>query len=115
MNRSLIIGSVLFLLGQAGVWYQTNGQFISVWAKKHPQFMMLLGLPISLTFIYATSYIVKGFEGELWPGRLVGFATGMVVFSILTYVHRGEPITIKTLITLLLALTIVCIQVFWKS
>ena len=115
MNRYLFIGSILFFLGQAGVWYQTNGQFISPWAKKHPQFVMLLGLPISLIFIYGTSYMVKGFEGELWPGRLIGFATGMVVFSTLTYIHRDEPLTIKTLITLVLAFTIVCIQVFWKQ
>ena len=76
--------------------------------------MAAAGWPISLILIYASRYVVTGFDGLLWPGRLVGFASGMVIMALLTYFHMGESISMKTGITLLLALAITLIQVFWK-
>ena len=77
--------------------------------------MALIGFPISYILIIATKYVVAGFDGLLWPGRLVGFGTGMIVMAILTYCYMGEGITTKTLISLVLATTLVFIQVFWKA
>ena len=76
--------------------------------------MAAFGWPISYILIYASRYVVEGFDGLLWPGRLVGFASGMIVMALLTYLHMGESISMKTGITLLLALAITLIQVFWK-
>ena len=112
--RSLIIGAFLFLVGQTLVWYQINGQFISTWAKERPIVMSLLGVPISYVYIYATQYTVEAFNGSLWPQRLIGFAMGMLAFAVLTYLHLNESLTTKTLITLFLAVAILCIQVLWK-
>lgn len=109
-----IYGSLFYVLGQLLVWYQINGQFLSTWIKNNPLYMSLLGIPISLVYIKATEYSVEAFDGELWPQRLVGFAVGMIVFSILTYIHLNETLTPKTIITLILSLIIVLIQVFWK-
>ena len=112
--HNILIGFILFIVGQAMIWFQTNGQFIWPWAKEHPWIMAMCGLPISYLLIIATKYIVAGFDGLLWPGRLVGFGTGMVVMAILTYCYMGEGINTKTLVSLVLATTLVFIQVFWK-
>lgn len=114
MNK-LLIGIILFLIGQALIWIQTNGQFIWKWAKDNPLGMALIfSIPISYGFIYATKMVVEYFDGALWPGRFIGFGTGMIIFSILTYYFMGEGITSKTAVSLVLATTLVLIQIFWK-
>lgn len=114
MNKNILIAFLLFILAQVLIWYQTNSQFFNEWAKERPLTMALAGIPISYVLIYASKYIVAGFDGLLWPGRLVGFSTGMIVMGVLTYIHLGEGITLKTGTTLLLAFTIVMIQLYWK-
>jgi hypothetical protein len=102
------------MIAQGMIWYQTNSQFFSNWVKERPLLMACLGIPISYILIYASRYVVAGFNGLLWPGRLIGFSTGMIIMTILTYVHLGEGITMKTGITLLLAFIIVMVQLYWK-
>ena len=113
--NNILAAVILFTIGQAMIWFQTNGQFVWPWAKENPMLMALIGFPISYILIVATKYVVAGFDGLLWPGRLVGFGTGMIVMAILTYCYMGEGITTKTLISLVLATTLVFIQVFWKA
>lgn len=114
MNRFILNGFLLFLVGQAMIWYQTNSQFFNTWAKEHPYVMAAFGWPISYILIYASKNVVMGFDGLLWPGRLLGFASGMLVMVCLTWMHMGEGINMKTGVTLLLATAITLIQVFWK-
>ena len=113
--KGLLAGILLFLAGQILIWFQTNGQFLSEWAKKHPLIMSVVGgTIISYMFIKATGLIAAHYEGLIWPGRFIGFGTGMIAFSILTYLIMGEGITTKTLISLILATTLVALQIFWK-
>ena len=114
-GMELMVGMVLFLLGQVLVFYQINGQFLSSWMKEHPYWVSLFGLPISFIYIYATKYLVEAFDGELWPQRLIGFAMGMLAFAVLTVVHFNQAITIKTAVTMVMALGIVLIQIIWKA
>ena len=114
MNKDIAIAFVLFITAQAMIWYQTNSQFFNEWAKERPMTMALMGVPISYILIYASRFVVSGFDGVLWPGRLIGFSTGMIIMAVLTYLHLGEGITLKTGITLLLAFIIVMIQLYWK-
>mgnify|MGYP003120111255 FL=1 len=114
MNRNILIAFILFTIAQALIWYQTNSQFFSNWAKERPLTLALIGVPISYILIYASRYVVAGFDGLLWPGRLIGFSTGMIIMAILTYIHLGEAITLKTTTTLLLAFIIEMIQLYWK-
>lgn len=102
------------MIAQALIWYQTNAQFFNSWAKERPILMAVMGIPISYILINASKYIVAGFEGLLWPGRLIGFATGMIIMTILTYIHLGEGVSLKTGVTLLLAFIIVMIQLYWN-
>ena len=105
----------LFTIGQVMIWFQTNGQFFWKWAKDHPFLMALLfSTPISVMFIKATELIVNHFDGSLWPGRFIGFATGVFVFGICTSTIMGEGINHKTMVSLLLATALVLIQILWK-
>ena len=114
MNK-LLLAFLLFFTGQAAIWFQTNGQFVWPWFKKNPfTISVLFGTAISYILIYASRYVVEGFNGVLWPGRLIGFSTGMVIMTILTYIHLGEGITVKTGVTLILAFIIVMVQLYWK-
>ena len=114
LNNSVVIGLLLYFVTHIIIWFQVNGQFIWEWAKDHPWTMSVLGFPISYVLIIATKYIVTGFDGLLWPGRLMGFGSGMIVMAILTWCILGEGISTKTLVSLVLATTLVFIQVFWK-
>ena len=114
MNK-LLLGILCFTFGQILIWYQTNGQFVWKWAKDHPALMAgIFCFPVSYSFICGTKHIVEHFNGELWPGRLIGFGVGAILFAILTFIHMGEGITSKTAVSLTLAVTLVMVQVFWK-
>ena len=97
MNRNIGIAFILFTIAQGLIWYQTNSQFFNSWVKERPLLMATMGVPISYILIYASRYVVEGFDGLLWPGRLIGFSTGMVIMAILTYIHLDEGITSKML------------------
>lgn len=113
--RNLIYGILLFLVGQSLIWFQTNGQFIWPWFKKNPILIAFIGgSTISYIFIIATKFIAEYYGGQLWPGRFIGFTTGMIAFSILTYLILNEPLTTKTLVSLTLAFLLICVQLFWK-
>ena len=113
-SSSIAIGLLLYFVTHIIIWFQVNGQFIWTWAKDNPWLMSALGLPISYVLIIATKYIVTGFDGLLWPGRLMGFGSGMIVMAILTWYMLGEGINLKTLTSLILATGLVCVQVFWR-
>ena len=112
---SLIFGSLMFLIGQILVWFQTNSQLIWEWWKDKPIATSLIyALPISLFFWYGTKYIYES-TSELWTVRLVGFGMSYLTFPILTHYFLNESMfTPKTLICTGLAFLIVGIQFFWR-
>ncbi len=114
MSKALLYTIAIFTITQIAVWYQTNGQFISDWCKNNSFILSLFGVPISLGYIYATKCAFEAFDGILWPGRLLGFALGIISFTILTNYYMGEGITPKVIVSLILATALVCIQAFWK-
>ena len=114
--RELLIGALLFFTGQVIAWYQTNGQFISPWIKQHPVLISIIaGIPIGVMYIYGTQAVAIYSNGELWPVRIAGFVTGILGFTLLTYIHLNEPVTLKTGVILLLMTVIVLLQVFWRN
>ena len=54
------------------------------------------------------------FDGVIWPGRMLGFGMGMITFAIFASVFLGEGLTWKTITSIVLATSLVMIQVFWK-
>ena len=111
MNKYIVITIALFLLNNVLIWYQLNSQLVWDWAKgtKSMWVMALMGIPISLMFWYATKIGYIGF-GNLWAVRFMGFATSMLVFPIMTYFYLGEPMTLKVIVTLILAIIIMLLQ-----
>jgi len=105
---------LVFFLVQCLTWFQLNGQFFSLWFKNNPLLLSLFGVPISWLYIIATKYGFEAFNGVLWPGRLLGFAMGMLTFAIFAWIFMSEGLNTKTIVSLILATALVCIQVFWK-
>tara|TARA_Y100000389_G_C17459612_1_gene520706 strand:+ start:2778 stop:3125 length:348 start_codon:yes stop_codon:yes gene_type:complete len=115
MNIRYIIFAILFFLaGQCIVWVQVNGPLIWDWAKTFKWVLMLLGVPITYLFMEATRFGVLGFEGNFWPSRFLSFVSGILIFTVMTWMFRSEPITLKTIVSLCLAFSIIVIQLFWK-
>jgi hypothetical protein len=112
MNLALAL--VYFLIGQTIVWFTTNAQFFSDWASRKAWLLTIISAPVTYLFIMGTKHCALHFDGMLWPGRFIGFAMGMVAFTMLTYWIMDEAINIKTIISLVLAVILVCIQIFWK-
>tara|TARA_R100001594_G_scaffold8882_1_gene22248 strand:- start:156 stop:500 length:345 start_codon:yes stop_codon:yes gene_type:complete len=111
INKYILLTIGIFLLNNILIWYQLNSQLVWDWAKgtKSMWIMSLLGIPISLLFWYATKIGYVGF-GNLWAVRFMGFATSMISFPIMTWLYLGETITLKTLVTILLAFIIMLLQ-----
>ena len=107
---SLVIGMSLFFVTHIFIWFQINGQFIWKWFSDNPMLLALLGAPVSYLLILSTKYMVAGFGGLLWPGRLLGFAIGMISFPIITWLVMGEGITLKSTISIGLAIIIMLLQ-----
>jgi hypothetical protein len=111
----LLIGFLLFFLGQGAVWFQTNGQFVWPWFKKNPLAVsVIMGTAISYILIYATRFMVDHFDGLLWPGRFIAFGSGIVSFTFLTWYFLGEGFTPKTAVSLIIACSLIGIQILWK-
>ena len=107
----MVTTMMIFFMTNIIIWYQLNSQLVWEWAKtsKAMWFSALLGIPISLLFWWATRIGYEAF-GNLWSIRFMGFATSMLTFPVMTYFYLGEVMTLKTLITILLAIIILILQ-----
>jgi len=115
MSYRLITFSILlFLLGHIFVWMQLNGPILWPYLKKYKFLLAVMGIPITYIFMEATRLTIAGFEGLFWPGRFVAFVCGITIFTLFTYLFKGEAITLKTATSLILAFSIIIIQLFWK-
>ena len=115
MSKEFILFFVLTFMSQLVIWFQVNGQFIWPSFTRNELMLSLIGVPISWAIIKATKYGYLAFDGVLWPQRLIAFATGMILFSLFTWLFLDEGINTKTSVCLLLSTVIVLIQLFWKS
>ena len=109
----IVYALVLGAIAQVISFIQLQGQVIWKFPKENPYVMMLLGLPISLLFIKSTKLMNEHFLAS-WPGRLIGFGIGVVIFTIMSWLLFKEHPTPKTLVCLGLALTIILVQILWK-
>ena len=110
-SHLIILTILIFFFNNILIWYQLNGQLVwDFWKSwKGIVCMLLMGIPISGLFYIATKIGYQGF-GNLWSVRFMGFATSMMTFPIMTWLYLGEVITLKTGITMVLALIIMLLQ-----
>lgn len=113
-TRALLIGMFVGFLAQIATFFQLQGSIKYEWLKNHYWITVLMGIPISMLFIYSVKNMIIAFDGQMWPSRLIGFSIGAIVFSWLSWSVFNEPMTIKTVICLVLAVTILLVQLFIK-
>lgn len=111
---NFILGLLYGIAAQVLTFIQLQGQFKYEWAKNNPMIMALIGFPLSLLYLGSVKHMVAHFDGEKWPSRLLGFAIGAVVFTVMSWAWFKEPLSLKTLVCLGLAVCIMLIQLFWK-
>ena len=104
MIKNILISSVLFLMAHILVWFQLNGQFIWKGWKDNLLMVSLIGLPVSILFIYATRWGVSAFDGLFWPPRFLGFSIGIIIYGLLVSYFFNQGLN----------LCILVIQIFWK-
>ena len=111
INKYAFITILLFVVTNILIWFQLNAQLVWKWAEgyKSMWWMSLLGIPISLLMWLCTKWGYIGF-GSLWAVRFMGFATSMLVFPIMTYFYLGEPMNLKVILTIILAIIIMLLQ-----
>tara|TARA_R100001509_G_scaffold3496_1_gene2510 strand:- start:114 stop:464 length:351 start_codon:yes stop_codon:yes gene_type:complete len=113
--KDLLIGIFWFFAAHLVTFYQLNGQFFKMdWFRKNELLVAAAGIIISFFYIWGTKYAVSGFGGLLWPARFIGFGVGMIIYAIMVNYHFGESLSPKTIVSLCLALILICIQVLWK-
>lgn len=113
MNR-LLIGIFYGILGQVFSFMQLQGSVKYNWFQKYPILVLLSALPSTWFYIKSVEHLVAWGDGQLWPSRLIGFGIGIIVFVLLSMFLFKEPLTLKTLTCLLLAASILLVQIFWK-
>ena len=113
MNR-LLIGIFYGILGQVLSFLQLQGSIKYGWYQKYPIIILLSSIPASWFYLKYVEAFVENFDGQLWPSRLIGFGIGIIIFVTLSMILFKEPLTLKTLTCLLLAASILLVQIFWK-
>ena len=113
-KEKLFIGVVFGILAQTLTFFQLQGQLKYDWFKNHYWLVVLMGIPVSMLFMYSVKNMVTAYGGEMWPSRLIGFSIGAIVFTYFSWSLFGEPLTIKTIICLILSFSILGVQLFMK-
>lgn len=113
MNK-LLIGILFGILGQVMSFLQLQGSIKYHWFAKYPIIVLLSSIPAAWFYIKSVENLVAWGDGQLWPSRLIGFGIGIIVFVSLSMILFKEPISLKTLVCLLLATSIILVQIFWK-
>ena len=111
---ALLIGIGFGFLAQILTFFQLQGSLRFEWFKNNYWLTVLMGIPISMVFMESVKYMVNAYGGQLWPSRLIGFSIGAIVFTWLSWWLFKEPLTMKTMVSLLFAVGILGVQIFWK-
>lgn len=113
-KEKILIGVIFGILAQTMTFFQLQGPLKYEWFKNHYWLVVLMGIPISMLFMFSVKNMILAYGGEMWPSRLIGFSIGAIVFTYFSWSLFGEPLTLKTIICLLLAILILMIQLFMK-
>lgn len=108
------LGCLYAIFAHIGTFVQLQCSLKYGWYNKYPLLVLFLGIPFGWMFTKSVQYFLDSFKGELWPGRLIGFGVGIVIFSLMSYFLFKEPLTSKSLVCISLGFLIILIQVFWK-
>ena len=97
----------LIFIAQILVWFQMYGILKIDWLKDNKSWVVyVIAIPTTFIFIHAIRLCCEAFNGDMYPSRFLTFTLG--------WYFNDEGITIKTAVSLLLAFSIILIQIFWK-
>lgn len=112
--NKIFLGIIFGILGQIGTFLQLQGSYKFGWYQKYQWIVILSSVPLGYLYIKSVNYFIKGFNGEIWPSRLIGFGVGVIVFTLMSYYLFKEPLNAKNIICLILGFSIVLVQLFVK-
>lgn len=112
--KNLIVGMLILCVAHSLTWLQIQGVVLFKFWREHPAVVaLIMGPPLAYMFIISSKYIIDYYSGLVWPNRIIGFSIGIVVFTILTWIVLDEPLSLKTITSLILAISLVLIQLGW--
>ena len=100
------------IFGATLAFFQLQGHYVWPKIKFLSSMWWVYGtsLIIAPLFFWSTKWSYEHF-GAFWNMRLAGFGVGTIVFGIMAWFFIGEIPTLKTIISILLAMAIILIQV----
>ncbi len=111
----LLIGIGAFIAAHVLTFFQLNGQFFKMdWFRKNEIIVAAFGFILSFFIFGELNMRFSGFNGLLWPARFIGFGVGMIIYAIGVSYFFNEGITTKTAVSLIISISLICIQVLWK-
>jgi len=114
MNPHLLKGLLYGLVAQILTFIQLQGPLKWPSFKAYQNWLPLAGVPIAWLFMRSVQEFVIAFDGTIWPSRLIGFAVGILVFSVMSALMFDEGLSPKTGVCLALGMLILLIQLTWK-
>jgi hypothetical protein len=111
---NIFYGILWGVIAQLLTFMQLQGHLKYEFFKNNTFLVILLGIPISYMYMQSVKYYIEAFDGQIWPARLIGFSTGVIIFAVMASLLFKEPITIKTGVCLGLGLLIILVQIFYK-
>jgi len=110
----IFLGIIFGILGQVGSFMQLQGSIKYNLYEKYLWIILIFSIPISWFYIKSVSYFYEGFGGQIWPSRIIGFSIGIMVFTVFSILMFKEHFSLKTLICIILTISVLLIQLFWK-
>ena len=112
--QNIFYGVLYGIIGQTLSFLQLQASIKFNWQEKYLWLILLIGVPNIWVYMQSVNHFILAFNGSVWESRLLGFAIGVAVFALMGWLMFSEPVTSKTVVSLLLALCIVLIQVLWR-
>ena len=110
----LAMGIIYGIIAQIITFLQLQGNIKWGWLQRFPILTLLASIPMGYLFIKSVEHFVAAYNGQIWPSRLIGFAIGIIVFATMSIWLFKEPVSMKTLVCLILGCCILGVQIFWK-
>jgi hypothetical protein len=112
----LIIGCLVAILGHAVAWFGSNSQFMWESWKNNPIYsVILLGIPSNIIFWLAAKTIYSSTH-SIWQIRWIMFAASFPPMLMLSHYYFNESfLNTKNIITLILALSIIFVQFYFRG
>lgn len=113
--KLILFGLLLGTVAHSISWFGMNSQFIwEFWKNKPFMAALLFGLPSNVVFWFASKYVREGTH-SIWNVRWLLFAMSFPPMFVLTTTMLGDNfLTMKNMITMLLAVCIVIVQFYYR-